>query len=753
MSHYKAQASEVDYELHTLGWKSFQDLCATIIADVFGQTFQSFLPSRDGGRDGAFTGRWENTREGGIEGSYTVQCKYSNKANKNLSVSDLTDEINKAKRIAKKGLGANYVLITNMGISGILDEKLQQIFTDIPGIGWFASYGRDWITLHIRENSRLRMLVPRIYGLGDLSQILDERALEQSKSIISSMGEDLAKFVKTEAHQLAAKALLDHGFVLLLGEPASGKSMIATTLAMGALDIWKCSTFKIINAQDFLKHWNPVEPNQFFWVDDVFGTTQYQKDTVYEWNRILPHLYAAIRKGAKVLFTSRDYIYRNAINDIKVSAFPLIQNSQVVINVQSLKLEEKERILYNHLKLGNQPKSFKTTVKPFLPKVCSSLHFLPEIARRIGTSIFTSQLVINSENVINFVEQPLGFLLDVIRSLDPHLRASLTLLFMRNGIMESPVQLSDFEIQALNRLGSGSSNVGNSLKAMKGSLVIFVAGDNNYWRFKHPTLSDAIGEIISLDTELIDIYIRGTPPDKLMKEITCGNVDIQGVKLVIPQSRYNDIMGILDTVEKRDLIMFLTYRCNREFIKEYLKANPEIFNHIMKVNSFLSIVPEVLLIVKLHNINLLPEKYRKRFVKEVKRLAVDTPDADFLDSNKIGSVIKPEEKQSILIKVEKELIPTLNDVIDEWRWNYDSPEDPEAYFRPLISALETYLKNFESNKDIVDIIKKSIERIYEEIEYLLGELPGEDYDYSDISSRSTQNYSNDDRNIFDDIDE
>ena len=114
MSHYKAQASEVDYELHTLGWKSFQDLCTTVIADVFGQTFQSFLPSRDGGRDGAFTGRWENISEGGIEGSYTVQCKYSNNANKNLSVSNLADEIKKAKRIAEKGLATNYILITNM---------------------------------------------------------------------------------------------------------------------------------------------------------------------------------------------------------------------------------------------------------------------------------------------------------------------------------------------------------------------------------------------------------------------------------------------------------------------------------------------------------------------------------------------------------------------------------------------------------------------------------------------------------------
>jgi hypothetical protein len=36
----KAQAAEPNYELHTLGWKAFQDLCATILAEVMGQTIE-----------------------------------------------------------------------------------------------------------------------------------------------------------------------------------------------------------------------------------------------------------------------------------------------------------------------------------------------------------------------------------------------------------------------------------------------------------------------------------------------------------------------------------------------------------------------------------------------------------------------------------------------------------------------------------------------------------------------------------------
>jgi len=46
------------------------------------------------------------------------------------------------------------------------------------------TFGSTWIGEQIRENKRLRMLIPRVYGLGDLSQILDERAYLQARLIL-----------------------------------------------------------------------------------------------------------------------------------------------------------------------------------------------------------------------------------------------------------------------------------------------------------------------------------------------------------------------------------------------------------------------------------------------------------------------------------------------------------------------------------------------------------------------------------------
>src|SRR5207244_3822213 len=115
-------------------------------------------------------------------------------------------------------------------------------------------------------------------------------------------------------------------------------------------------------------------------------------------------------KGARVLFTSRDYIYRAARFDLKTSAFPLINESHVVINVQRLSPAEKAQILYNHIKLGEQLRYFRHRIKPFLNQIAANTHFLPETARRLGSPLFTKNLQFDINAIRAFVEEPLGFL-------------------------------------------------------------------------------------------------------------------------------------------------------------------------------------------------------------------------------------------------------------------------------------------------------------------------------------------------------
>lgn len=97
-------------------------------------------------------------------------------------------------------------------------------------------------------------MAPRLYGLGDLSDLLDARAYAQAQLILSAMGESLQRLVVTEAHRRSVRAISAHNLVLLLGAPASGKSTIGASLAIGAADIWKSGTIRAMSPEDVQRH-------------------------------------------------------------------------------------------------------------------------------------------------------------------------------------------------------------------------------------------------------------------------------------------------------------------------------------------------------------------------------------------------------------------------------------------------------------------------------------------------------------------
>jgi hypothetical protein len=655
-------------------------------------------------------------------------------------------------------LADNYFLFTNMQLTGVSDEEICAMFEALPGLNYCRIYGVEQISQFVRESPRLRMLVPRVYGLGDLSQILDQRAYDQAQEILSSLGDDMNKFVITDAYRAAARAIVDHGFVLLLGEPACGKSAIAAALALGAVDEWNCFTVKVRDPSEFVGASNPKEEKQFFWVDDAFGATQLDWQMATQWNGAFPHVRAAIRRGAKFVFTSRDYIYKNARNFLKESALPVIFESQVVIRVEQLSKDEREQILYNHIRLGTQPTAFKQRLKPYLEGVVAHKRFSPEIARRLGNPAFTKNLVVNAPGLDDFVERPVPLLQEVIRTLDADSRAAISLVFMRGGWLSSPVTLRTEERTALDLLGATSAAIRPALTALDGSLLIQVQQKGEYgWRAKHPTILDAFAALVAESRELMDIYLIGTPVRQLLFEIGCGGTGLAGMKVEVPADRYDNLITRIVAFrgvrrENRDSVNhFLAFRCGKEFLRLYLEHEPK-FMGALRVGSYFDSVSDVDVLNTLHALGLLPEEQRAEHAATVRELAVITPDAGFLDPDTV-SFLTDVEIREILDDVRNKLLPRLESEIFNWRSNYSAGESPEDYFSVFQSTLQDFAKALPNDASAIACIDRGLESINEAI----AEMSDEERDDHDSGRYHPGAQSGplgpDLRSIFDDVDD
>lgn len=713
------------YDLQQLGWYGFQEMCNSIARVVWSQTAMTYLDSNDGGRDGSYSGKWIDENTNIHEGNFVIQCKFTSKRNTNLKFSDLNDEILKAKLLVEKGLCDIYIIMTNAGISGKIDEKIQKEFKAI-GIKRVFVYGSNWICSQIKENSKLRRMVPRVYGLGDLTQILDARVYSQGAALLDSLQEDLAKVVITNTYNKAAEAIEKHNFVLLVGEPAAGKTTIASLLAMGALDQWKAVTLKLDKPEQVIKHWNPDEPGQFFWIDDAFGVTQYESALSSSWNHVMPQIKAMLNKGAKIVMTSRDYIYNTARKDLKGGAFPLLNESQVVIDIHDLTIREKRQMLYNHIKMGKQPLSFRTEIKGYLEYIANLKRFIPETARRIADPYFTKNLYLSEYWIKEFVDKQESFLFDVITGLDSDSLAALGLIYMNNNKLKSPLNLTKIEQNALSRLGSSLNGCITVLEAMNGNMVQRINVDDEFiWKFKHPTISDAYAKYIATTSELLEIYIKGSDVDKLLEQVTCGDVNLTKA-IVLPKSLFPLIIEKLKNYNKtsrhkteftakwyanRNLLNFLSRRCSKNFLKLYVKENPEILDKVTELDLLSDSSPELDLAVALFRSQLFTEDYRKAIVEKITESAITGENLKVLDSEEIQDFFKESELSDLKEKIKNELIPKISNLKDSWKARYQDYQDAEYHMMSLKDSLEIIENEFPEFPEIENKIRTEIEAI------------------------------------------
>lgn len=753
------------YDLHLLGWHDFQQLCQTILREVLGQTVSQYLDSNDAGKDGAFAGTWKQLQGEDLNGKFVIQCKFTNKRDYNLKYSDLSEEFEKIEKLVAAGQCEVYILLTNTGVSGRFENEFNKKLQEI-GVSKTRIFGGSWICSQINENKRLRMLVPRIYGLGDLSQILDERAYSQAKQHLASMREDISKVVITEAYNKAAAAINEHGFVLIIGEAAAGKTTIASLLALGAADQWSLNVVKAIRAPDLKAHWNPDDPKQFFWIDDAFGALQYEYALANDWNNVLPEVRTMLKQGIKIVMTSRDYIYKSARNDLKESTFPLFNESQVVVDVQKLSLPEKEQILYNHLKLGRQPLKFITTLKPFLPEIAKNPRFIPETARRLADPAFTGKLRFTSFEIKDFVDKQEQFLIDVINGFDKHSKAALAMIYTNKGSLPSPIMLTEDE-QLITRLGSTIAGCIQALEAMKGGLVRYaIENDQASWQFKHPTIGDAYAAILAGNAEQLEIYLVGASVEKMLDQITCGDVGV-GHATIIPRSLFalvaERIKSFYQTeTQKGDwrfeyharqkILLFLARRSSLEFINMYLSQAPELLAKVLKPSPTFYYSKEVEILVKLHNADSLEEDQRLKVTEQIRSYTESGYDVSLFKDEDIQSLFTEDELKKIKENVKVLVVPQLGEMRSKEQDEFKPEESStsEEHMEDFSDKLSVLIELFDDEKSTSDQIWKQQSLVKSWVrENEREELDSPDFDFETrVQTKNVKNV----RSIFDDID-
>lgn len=751
------QGTAKDFALHTVGWQAFQDLAVSIAESEYVRPVSRVAKTSDEGRDGFFYGVPDEPLKKGDKRQTTIQSKHVSRADEKLTLPKLAPELASVKKLADSGRADGYVLMSNASITEG-DRKKIVAALETCGVERPYVHGRDWVVAKILEHARVRALAPRVYGLGDLGWITDQRALEQAKAIIDSMGDDLACYVPTKAHRDAVKALDEHRVVLLLGDPAVGKTSIAAALSVAATDEDHSDVIYVRNPAEFVSSWNPDVEGRLFWIDDAFGSIQYAPELSDRWNKVFQTMRAAVKRKNRFILTSRTYIWRQARVDLKASAFAPLLDGRVVVDVEKLTIAEKQRILYNHLKYGTQSNLFLAQLLPYLDDIVASPAFRPEMARRLGNPAFTGRLVVTRPGVLDFFRSPERFLQETIVNLGLPLKAAIGLIFVHGGRLPSPIVDGAAAKLITDAFGVTLAAIRTALEAMKGSFVNFVAEDEeSYWTYKHPTIGDAYACIVGEHEELIAVYLNGTKMPQILREVRCGGSSVEGASVAVGASQYGlllDRFAAASDIPPSDLRRFLIRRCGPKFFKAFLARLPDRVPWGSGLSRPARSHDRTKLILKAQQNGVLPPDQRAAFITELAGQVVDDADIAFLvDDAAIEDFLTADEHKELVALARSDLVESLESSIDAESDAYEAGWDPDDWFMFMRETVDALERLFPDDEVIAEVADEARDTIRDRVRELKRRIEEEEEDEDDEASHAVGDAAtaSDVRSIFDDL--
>ena len=767
----KVQGANIDLALHTIGWKSFQDLCAHICETELERTIDVYREANDGGQDATFLIASKPSDDLAVG---TVQCKHASDPNRRMKLSDLTTEIPKIKRLVKDGQAETYIFVSNMGLDAPVAKDIRQKLFEL-GVKSPYVWGKEKLVSVIRSSARLRALVPQVYGLGDLSTIIDERAVEQTRAMLGHWLPKLKTYVTTASHDKAVRALERHGAVLLLGNPSTGKSTIGAILSTIASEDCGHTVLQVTSPRDFETHWNTHDKRRFFWIDDAFGSNVLREDFVQDWSALFSKVRTAIELGNRFLFTSRRHIYKAAAPKLGKRNLEAFSSGEAVVDVGNLSDTEQSQILYNHINFGDQSKAWKKRAKPHLEAVARTQSFLPGIAERLGNPAFTKSLAMNEASLVGFMAKPQDHLVETIEELEPQMRAALVLVFAYQGLLPIAAPKKEILDAVEDATGVKFPQIGEVLSTLEGSFLRKIQNDEGeeIWGFEHPTISDALTTILDGQPQMLSALLRGASASKVLSDFVCHGMpkvrDTVTVSQELSDVLVDRLLSVPDeTFPNGSLFRFLADRASSDVFQKVISKDPTILARRMWFYGDAWLNPKFSVHARAASFGLLPDDCRDETARLLEEAALENLDLTFVEDEALISLIPDKNLFALGAKVRIFIEEQIEDRISDIGSSADLDEDAESNFETVTEGLRVFEEVTELDVERDDpylearaAIDREIENIHDQQEEKRKEE--EESDAADwvfaetqssppVSPASPAEQHKAQRSIFDDID-
>ncbi len=390
------------YKLDDLGVYQFEKLAQSLLKASVSLSVESWGNRGDFGRDAYTTNSLRFPDKNVISpGPFLFQVKFVEGANAagalpvKAVLGSVSKELTQIKTRRKSTEWKNpkcFTFITNSLIEPKTRAAIMERFRAALNCKLVIVWGGDDVCDLLDASPPIHRAFPQLLSIRDLDQliagVLNHESIQRSSAALDIAKELVPVFAPTSGYDRAWSVLRKHHFAVLEGPPEVGKSVIAWMVALTQSSIgWEAIYSR--TPDDFFKMHEPSR-EQVFIADDAFGRTEYDPSRTSIWESQLDLVLRRLDPRHWLIWTSRKHILERAVASMDVQgrarSFP--DPGAVLVDVQSLSLEERSLVLFRHARSANLEQDARAIVRKHAQRILDDPNFTPERMRRfVGESL------------------------------------------------------------------------------------------------------------------------------------------------------------------------------------------------------------------------------------------------------------------------------------------------------------------------------------------------------------------------------
>jgi hypothetical protein len=333
----------MNYDFSQLNDKEFEELTVDLLAELYDVRIERFKSGKDGGIDGRF---FINTKDEAI-----IQCKHYIKTSYKGMINKLKkEEVEKVHKLKPK----KYIFVTPHPLSPVNKYEIQKIFS--PYITCQNDiFGMEDLNDLIKNQPKIELRYFKLWISSSevLNRFLNNAVIGRSRHEIERIGRSAKKFVQTSSYTDAIEKLNAKKILIITGEPGIGK----TTLAENVCLSFALKGYELIDVQESIKDAEDVYVDgrkQIFYFDDFLGSNYFEAIENKKDSSVVKFIDRVKHDNTKLfILTSRTTILNSGVYYSAVFSNVNIRKDEYLLSVDSIRLIDKAKILYNHIWFGD----------------------------------------------------------------------------------------------------------------------------------------------------------------------------------------------------------------------------------------------------------------------------------------------------------------------------------------------------------------------------------------------------------------